>query len=51
MQGHDIYTTEHRLSTANEAASMALQQHTIYNMQRKEMYKVWHSFISFSTPA
>jgi hypothetical protein len=51
MQGHGIYTTGQRLLTANKAASIALQQHTIYNMQRKEVYKVWHSLISFSTPA
>jgi hypothetical protein len=51
MQGHGIYTTGQRLLTANKAASIALQQHTTYNMQRKEVYKVWHFLISFSTPA
>jgi hypothetical protein len=40
MQGHSIYTTGQQLSTANKAASIALQQHTIYNMQRKKVYKV-----------
>jgi hypothetical protein len=51
MQGHGIYTTEHQPLTANKAASIALQQHTMYDMQRKEVYKVWHSLFSFSTPA
>jgi hypothetical protein len=51
MQGHGVYTTGQRLLTANKAAGIALQQHKIYSMQRKEMYKVEHSLISFSTPA
>jgi hypothetical protein len=35
MQGHGIDTTEHRLFTANKAASMALQ-HTTLEAKRKE---------------
>jgi hypothetical protein len=51
MQDHGIDTTGHQPLTANKAASIALQQHTIYNIQRKEVYKVWHFLISFSTLA
>jgi hypothetical protein len=45
MQGHGIYTTEHRLLTANEAASMA--SHTTPGKQKN---KVWHCLVLIPAP-
>ena len=42
------HTSEHRLYTANKAASMALH---IHNLQRKEVNKVWYPLPFFYTPA